>query len=170
MYVESIFWRRLEDAHYYWCLNVLCCTSGDMECMVLSSTPQLPGIRPCSSHQQSWSMFLSDVPHCRILSPDKTEWRLILVTFCGWRCCFVTDQLWFMTRIWEEEVMADVSGNLLEKLQSVLITAAQLARTSLPNFVQTYRSVKIVQHCTIIPCWDHPSNIRHWRLLIVPST
>jgi len=44
-----------------------------------------------------------DVPHCRILSPDKTEWRLISATLCRWRCCFVADQLWFMTHIREEE-------------------------------------------------------------------
>jgi len=43
-----------------------------------------------------------DVPHCRILSPDKTEWRLIS-RFYGWRCCFVADQLWVMTHIREEE-------------------------------------------------------------------
>jgi len=41
---------------------------------------------------------------CRIVSPDKTEWRLISDTLCGWRRCFVADQLWFMTRIREEEV------------------------------------------------------------------
>jgi len=45
-----------------------------------------------------------DVWHCRILSPDKTEWRLISATFCRWRRCFVADQLWFMTHIQEEEV------------------------------------------------------------------
>jgi len=49
-----------------------------------------------------WSVSLwrdpDDVPHCRILFPDKTEWRLISATFCGWRRCFVADQLWFMTR------------------------------------------------------------------------
>ena len=54
-----------------------------------------------------WSVSLwrdpDNVPHCRILSPDKTEWRLILATLCGWRRCFVADQLWFMTRIREEE-------------------------------------------------------------------
>ena len=44
-----------------------------------------------------------DVPHCRILPPDKTEWRLISATLCGRRRCFVTDQLWLMTHIWEEE-------------------------------------------------------------------
>jgi len=44
-----------------------------------------------------------DVSHCRILSPDKTEWRLISATHCGWRCCFVADQLWFMTRIRGED-------------------------------------------------------------------
>ena len=51
-----------------------------------------------------WSVSLwrdpDDVPH---LSPDKTEWRLISATLCGWRRCFVSDQLWFMTRTWEEE-------------------------------------------------------------------
>ena len=50
-----------------------------------------------------WSVSLwpdpDDVPHCWILSPDKTEWRLISATLC----CFVADQLWFMTRIREEE-------------------------------------------------------------------
>jgi len=54
-----------------------------------------------------WSVSLwrdpDDVPHCWILSPDKTEWRLISATLCGWRRCFVADQLWFMTRIREEE-------------------------------------------------------------------
>ena len=33
-----------------------------------------------------------DVPHCQILSPDKTEWQLILATLWRWRCCFVADQ------------------------------------------------------------------------------
>jgi len=43
-----------------------------------------------------------DVSHCRILSRDKTEWRLISATLCGWRRCFVAN-LWLMTRIREEE-------------------------------------------------------------------
>jgi len=54
-----------------------------------------------------WSVSLwrdpNDVSHCRILSPDKTEWRLISATLCGWRCSFQADQLWFMTCIREEE-------------------------------------------------------------------
>jgi len=44
-----------------------------------------------------------DVPHCWILSPDKTEWWLISATLGGWGRCFVADQLWLMTRIREEE-------------------------------------------------------------------
>ena len=44
-----------------------------------------------------------DVSHCRILSPDKTEWQLISATLCGWRCCFVANQLWLMKCIREEE-------------------------------------------------------------------
>ena len=55
-----------------------------------------------------WSVSLwrdpDDVPHCRILSPDKTECRLISATLCRWRRCFVADQLWLMTHIREEEV------------------------------------------------------------------
>jgi len=55
-----------------------------------------------------WSVSLwrdpDNVPHCRILSPDKTEWRLISATLCRWIHCFVADQLWLMTRIREEEV------------------------------------------------------------------
>ena len=54
-----------------------------------------------------WSVSLwrdpDNVSHCRILSPDKTEWRLVSATLCGWRRCFVADQLWFMTLIREEK-------------------------------------------------------------------
>jgi len=50
-----------------------------------------------------WSVSLwrdpDDVQHCWILSPDKTERRLISATLCGWRRCFVADQLWSMTRM-----------------------------------------------------------------------
>ena len=51
-----------------------------------------------------WSVSLwrdsDDVPHCWILSSDKAEWRLIPAAL--W-CCFLADQLWFMTGIREEE-------------------------------------------------------------------
>ena len=54
-----------------------------------------------------WSVSLwrdpDDVSHCRILSPDKTERWLISATLCGWRRCFVADQLWLMKRIREED-------------------------------------------------------------------
>jgi len=63
-------------------------------------------------HRRKWrltdrSMSLwrdpDDVPYCRILSSDKTEWRFISATLCGWRRCFVDDQLWVMTCIREED-------------------------------------------------------------------
>ena len=54
-----------------------------------------------------WSVSLwrdpDDVSHCLILSPDKTEWLLISATLCGWRRCFMADQLWLMKCIREEE-------------------------------------------------------------------
>ena len=54
-----------------------------------------------------------DVSHCQILSPDKTEWRLIPATLCGWRRCFVADQLWLMTRIREEAIHSAIFALLL---------------------------------------------------------
>jgi len=54
-----------------------------------------------------WSVSLwrdpDDVPHCRILSSDEAKWRLIPAALCRWRRCFLADQLWFVTRIREEE-------------------------------------------------------------------
>jgi len=54
-----------------------------------------------------WSVSLrrdsDDVPHGRILFSDKAKWRLIPAALCRWRRCFLADQLWFMTCIWEEE-------------------------------------------------------------------
>jgi len=44
-----------------------------------------------------------NVQHCRILSPDKTEWRLISATLCRWRRCLLAYPLWFTTHIREEE-------------------------------------------------------------------
>jgi len=81
------------------------------------------GILQCLQKEMAtyrhWSVSLwrdpDDVPHCRILFPDKTEWRLISATLCGWRRCFVADQLWFMTRIREEEedCMRSISSRIM---------------------------------------------------------
>jgi len=54
-----------------------------------------------------------DVPHCQILSSDKTEQWFISATLCGWSRCFMADQLWVMTRIREEK-------DLLPKFQLML--------------------------------------------------
>ena len=67
-----------------------------------------------------WSVSLwwdpDDVSHCRILSSDQSEWRIISATLCGWRCCFVADQLWFMTRIREEDRVCGGSTSALVRL------------------------------------------------------
>jgi len=70
-----------------------------------------------------WSVSLwrdpDDVSHCRILSPDKTEWRLISATLCGWRRCFVANQLWFMTCIREE--VEEEGWQLLHKISTITL-------------------------------------------------
>ena len=66
--------------------------------------------------------------HCRILSPDKTEWRLISAILCGWRHCFVADQLWLMTCIREEEEWLPVwlSGSTLVSISEVDVSHVRL--------------------------------------------
>jgi len=79
-----------------------------------------------------WSVSLwrdpDDVSHCRILSSDKTEWRLISDTLCGWRRCFVADQLWFITRIREEEELKTVPFKSLSTVSYLhsIVTMAEL--------------------------------------------
>ena len=88
-----------------------------------------------------WSVSLwrdpDDVPHCRILSPGKTEWRLISTTLCGWRRCFVADQLWFLTHIRvKEEVLVHAgdkvkSGHCLQSPQSCWLSTLSPACSGL---------------------------------------
>jgi len=73
-----------------------------------------------------WSVSLwrdpDDVSHCRILSPDKTEWQLISATLCGWRRCFVADQLlWLMTRTRKEEESNRAIFNYLERPKTQIL-------------------------------------------------
>ena len=64
-----------------------------------------PGTLRCLQKEMAtyrhWSVSLwrdpDDVSHCRILSPDKTEWWLISATLCGWGRCFVADQFFFFS-------------------------------------------------------------------------
>ena len=78
-----------------------------------------------------WSVSLwrdpDDVSHCRILSPDKTEWWLISATLCRWKRCFVADQLWFMTRIREEEEDQRILG-LFPNLDMLTDTVSDLLK------------------------------------------
>ena len=66
----------------------------------------------CGDCKRKWRLTDTDLCPCdetqtmfHIVEscPDKIEWRLISATLCGWRRCFVADQLWFMTRIRDEE-------------------------------------------------------------------
>ena len=77
-----------------------------------------------------WSVSLwwdpDDVLHCWILSSDKTEWRLISATLCGWGRCFVADQLWLRTRIREEEELWSGIMSHDEAVGSIAVRAACL--------------------------------------------
>jgi len=102
-----------------------------------------------------WSVSLwrdpDDVPHCWILSFDKTEWRLISATLCRWRRCFVADQLWFMTRIREEEeeeCTAGPAGTLL----LVYSLYPCFVLSPLHNFIPGTECVKIRVWCFIVRC------------------
>ena len=89
--------------------HLLVLTQTDSAEPFLHETGTLRCLQKEMATYRHWSVSLwrdpDDVPHCRILSPDKTKWRLISATLCGWRRCFVVDQLWFMTRIREEDLL-----------------------------------------------------------------
>jgi len=106
-----------------------------------------------------WSVSLwqdpDDVPHCRIPSPDKTEWRLISVTLCGWRRCFVDDQLWFMTRVREEEVnfwlcCDQRSAELMVLLGHIVVSLVCLSLVDFNLIVSSLTSAQVRFWCTLI--------------------
>ena len=80
-----------------------------------------------------WSVSLwrdpDDFSHCGILSPDKTEWRLISATLCGWRRCFVADQLYGSWNAYEKKKKMDTliapTYLLTSFLQSLLCTSVR---------------------------------------------
>ena len=103
-----------------------------------------------------WSVSLwrdpDDVSHCRILSPDKTERRLISATLCGWRRCFVADQVWFMTRIREEGEVVNVSSSCCTLVTVFLLTNEYSAMlTAFRNlfFCFTYMCLKLILHLLV---------------------
>ena len=87
-----------------------------------------------------WSVSLrqdpDNVPYFRTLSPNKTEWWLISATLCRWRRCFTADQLWFMTRIHEEEAESS-SGPIFHSRKLREITPPQ----RLPKFPKSTRTL-----------------------------
>ena len=88
------------------------------------------------------------VSHCRILSSDKTEWRLISATLCGWGRCFVADQLWLMTRIREEEDH-NTAVTLLATRQFTALQAYAVCQ-----FLTHYRWLKCIA-CNSVNIIDH---------------
>ena len=86
-----------------------------------------------------------DLSHCRILSPDKTEWRLILATLCGWKRCFMADQLWLMKRIREEDTIYNNNKNFDMQQLTGTVTMACVAITG--------------WQCKIL--WQFPDGSRH---------
>ena len=108
-----------------------------------------------------WSVSLwqdvDDVQHCRILYPDKTEWQLISATFCRWIRFFMADQLWFMTRVREEE-----EWNANRDLHTPYSTVSfQMTSSDLAKYSMT-RSV-VQSHCDSWASCFHtavPSGVR----------
>ena len=110
--------RQVGAVHWVIVLSRWACflyeVKGTSECSELCShgTGTLRCLQKEMATYRHWSVSLwrdpDDVSHCRILSPDETEWRLISATLCGWRRCFMADQLWLMTCIREEEECSEV--------------------------------------------------------------
>ena len=90
-----------------WPHNYFCMTLCHTHCGSATETGTLRCLQKEMATYRHWSASLwrnpDNVSHCRILSPDNTEWRLISATICGWRQRFVADQLWLRKRIREEE-------------------------------------------------------------------
>jgi len=80
-----------------------------------------------------------DVSHCRILSPNEMEWRLISATLCGWRRCFVADQLWFMTCMREEEDRYQFVTTECQNYARCLVLSAGWADSRPPSAISWMR-------------------------------
>jgi len=79
---------------------------------------------------------------CSTLSnpvPDKTKWRLISATLCGWRRCFVADQLRFMTRLREEEVSSN-------RLLTEISMACHYSTSKISEIVQDWCTVVTIEY------------------------
>ena len=99
-----------------------------------------------ATYRRHWSVSLwrdpDDVSHCRILSPDKTEWRLISATLRGWRRCFVADQLWFMTRIREKVVGENDSSCSVQLAAHRPHNCQEDKDLALINFIKCLKPIK----------------------------
>ena len=113
-----------------------------------------------------WSVSLwrdqDDVSHCRILSPDKTEWRLISTTLCRWRRCFVADQLWFMTHIREEEEEEYFIVNSLCKIAADLWWSSKWWQDSLCCSRGKVNIVSANENQIRIKCWFYQRCIMNY--------
>jgi len=92
--LHELHWLKVpERIQYQLCILVYWCLH-NTALSYLSELLQLAADvddRRCLHSASSMTLVTSDVPHCRILSPDKTEWWLISATLCGWRHCFMAD-------------------------------------------------------------------------------
>jgi len=78
-----------------------------------------------------------DVSRCRILSCDKAEWRLITATLCRWKCCFLADQLWFMTHIWKQRLSVEDIFVIVDVVQCPFDRCSIVLNYLLTNVVLT---------------------------------
>jgi len=116
-----------------------------------------------------------------ILSSDKAEWRLIPAALCRWRRCFLADQLWFMTRIQEEDYCSQCN-NMMHSSNWHHVNRSWFDKTMASGGVKlhclTHYAVGAIQlqclcwlclHCTSILTLTyyvytslHGVHIRHW--------
>jgi len=92
--------------------------------------------------------------------PWQNWMAAISATLCGWRRCFVADQLWLMTRIREEEeekVVEKLPNTSAHRLSSINF---QIHSVSLTSLVSIHLLIHLSTHLHHHPHSRHPSLLR----------
>jgi len=98
-----------------------------------------------------WSVSLwqdpDDVPHCQLMSSNKTEWRLVPAELCRWRRCFLADQLWgdMHTRRRSDRKLAETCCKLSTVVGDSTHSVRHYFHITVNNLCNSYKNSTILQ-------------------------